>query len=791
MLPTMDAAEVGSSARRAVALLLAYVGDESAGRELREEAVAVTVRTMFAHIAAARGMGPVAVGSTGPWDDGVLEGVRELLVPVRELEIEELGYLYEGLIETGARKQAGAHYTPRALAEEVVQHALEPLMHRADGKAVSSSEILELRVVDIAAGSGVFLIAAAQFLAARLAEAWGREGVPGRDAVREIVRHCLYGADINPTAVEICRRSLWLLAGDPSLPLTFLDDRVLCGNSLVGLVSEREVAERRVGVSTGSPSGGAGASVASASVRVADAVLADAVVATALAYGGKPGRELEAAYGRLETALAAGDLAALGEICSVGLTPTVPTGYSRWRPLHWALVVPEVMARGGFDAVIGNPPFLGVKNIRGALGQNLRDYLAQTLLRGESGRSDLVVFFLARAARLSRRTVGLVLPDGISEGDIARHGPAAALAQGFRIYRAETSRPWPSEAGVRIALLWMERAPTGSPNSVPAVLDGVPVAEIGPGLGRTATGSRAGKRVPPVWIPHGYQATIVLGKSLVLTRAQAAAMVAEDARSADWIREYLSGDDLVSTVGPRSTRQVLDVGALEPQVWGQVPPVARHLREVVLPERERQFAKYPHLTERWWRFHNRVDRLYDEMVGLSETIALAKHAKYIWPVLVPVGPVISNGAIVYPTEDRAVFGFLASEPHRIWAIEEGGSRLNQSHRYNPSRLLTTYPFPGSIDGVRDPGNQLAAAMGQARDELGLGVTDLLNLVHAARSPAVEIKAIREAVAEVDRAVVAAHGFDLELAHDLQVTGSRTWFGLDATTTGLLRAHLLG
>jgi len=717
---------------------------------------AALVRTAFEVMAAVRGLRsePVNPALLGP-----------AAAQFAGLEIEELGYLYESLLEAGSRKHAGAHYTPRALADEVVLHALEPLVHDLDGSPLSSAELLDLRVADITCGSGVFLIAAAEYLAARVEEAWTREGATGRSAIRDVVAHCLYGADINPLAVEICRRSLWLLAGDRSLPLTFLDDRVLCGNSLLGVLDE---------------------------VDVATSAAADAFVATGLSHGGKPGPELDAGYARLAAATAAGDEEALDEIRAAGLTPTVPTDYARWQPLHWALAVPEVVARGGFDAVIGNPPFLGVKNIRGALGQNLRDYLARTLLDGGSGRSDLMVFFLARAVRLSRRTVGLVLSDAISEGDSARFGTAAAIARGFRIYRAETSRPWPSAAGVRISLVWLAR---GTAGPATAVLDGCEVEEIGPGLGRAGSAAPAVRRPPPAYLPHGHQATIVLGKSLLLTRDQAAAMVAEDPRSAAWIREYLSADDLVSTAGPRSTRLVLDVGDVDAEVWGAVPPVARHLTEVVLPERTAQWAKYPHLVERWWRFHNRVDRLYDEMAGYAEVIALAKHAKYIWPVLVPVGPgigpVISNGAIVYPTDDRAVYGFLASEPHRLWAVEEGGSRLNLSHRYNPSRLLATYPFPESIDLVRDPGEHLAAAMDAARDQLGLGVTDILNQVHSMPSPAVEIERVRSAIAEVDRAVLAAHGFTIDLEHALRSDGERTWFGPDARGTGLLRARLLG
>lgn len=769
--PTDDG-DVGAVVRRAVELVVGTAGTgEAAGEPDREgyrDAVAFVMRTACAVAADARGL-TLPVDASPAWSSDLQAEVSELLKPVGRLEVVQLGYLYEGLLEAGSRKHAGAHYTPRALADEVVQHALEPLVRGDGGRPLGSAAILDLRVVDIAAGSGVFLIAAAEYLAARLEDAWESEGVAGRDAVREVVAHCLYGADINPLAVEICRRSLWLLAADPALPVTFLDDRVLCGNSLLGLVVADAGAARRIG----------------------GVLVADAMVATALATAGRGVPEVAAAYERLDAAIATQDGAALARICESGLTPTVPTDYSRWRPLHWALAFPEVMARGGFDAVIGNPPFLGVKSIRGALGQNLRDHLAATLLDGGSGRSDLVVFFLAQATRLSRRTVGLVLSAGAAEGDSARHGTAAAIARGYRIYRAETSRPWPSAAGVRISLVWLARGATGP---APTVLDGREVEEIGPGLGRAGSAERSVRRPPPAYLPHGYQATIVLGKSLLLTRDQAAAMTAEDPRAGAWIREYLSGEDLVSAPGPRGSRLVLDVGEVDAETWGAVAPVARHLTEVVLPERRAQWVKYPHLVERWWRFHNRVDRLYDEMAGYDEVIALAKHAKYIWPVLVPVGPgaspVISNGAIVYPTDDRAVYGFLASEPHRLWAVEEGGSRLNQSHRYNPSRLLATYPFPDSIDLVREPGEGLAAAMEAARDELGLGVTDVLNQVHAARSPAAEIERVRRAIAEVDRAALAAHGFAVDLEHAWRTDGGRAWFGPDATGTAQLRARLL-
>ncbi|WP_183407689.1 Eco57I restriction-modification methylase domain-containing protein [Nocardioides marmoriginsengisoli] len=622
-------------------------GDVDPG-EIFRAAVAALLRAAFVDLAERRGTVPASYEGSLLFAPDRYGALPAPSAPACA-EIDDLGRLYESLlgltcrrddrgrlevVATAGRKHAGAHYTPPDLAAEVVRHALAPLV-------AGPRAILDLRVADIAAGSGAFLLAAARDLG-------GRDGAP---SLRQIVSTCLYGADIDALAVEVGRLSLWLLVGDPDLPLSFLDEHLVVGNALLD--------DDRLGT-----------------------------------------------------------------------------------PVDWAALAPA-----GFDAVVGNPPFLGVKGIRGALGRELRDHLAGSLLDGESGRSDLAIFFLARARRLSTATIGLVLPAAIWSGDNYRFGLARAFEEGFACYRAETSRPWPSDAGVRIALTWLSRIPAGRP-----LLDGVPVDRIPATRARDASRSAG----PPPWMPHGFQASIVLGKSLLLTRDEAAAMIGEDSRAERWIREYLSGDDLVSTPGPSSSRCVLDLAGADLDDLLAIPPIARRLR-AVRTERDGQLGKYPQLAGRWWTFLNRVDRLYDELAGFSEVIAFSKHAKYTWPVLVGTGPVFSNGAIVYPTDDRAVYGFLASTPHRIWATEEGGSRLNQSHRYNPSRLLRTYPFPDSIASVRGPGEELAAAMSAARDELGVGVTEVLNRVHGADRAATSIERIRRAITEVDAAVLAVHG----------------------------------
>jgi type I restriction-modification system DNA methylase subunit len=163
------------------------------------------------------------------------------------------------------RKSSGSYYTPDYIVQYIVQNTLGPLVRgecrpkheplsdelkRIGAKKIpaptgplSPDEILDLKVLDPAMGSGHFLVAATEFLARAYGEALLREGQIAGDVIsdeefirhkRMIVERCIYGVDINPLAVELAKLSLWLFTMDPSRPLSFLDHHLKCGNSLIG-----------------------------------------------------------------------------------------------------------------------------------------------------------------------------------------------------------------------------------------------------------------------------------------------------------------------------------------------------------------------------------------------------------------------------------------------------------------------------------------------------------------------------------------------------------------------------
>ncbi|WP_236146892.1 Eco57I restriction-modification methylase domain-containing protein [Scytonema millei] len=178
------------------------------------------------------------------------------------LDVEELGSVYESLLDfhpqiqarqgiyefqlvTGSdRKTTGSYYTPPELVRQLIKSALEPVIEEKlkEAKTVSEKEtaLLSLKVCDPACGSGHFLLAAARRIGKELAIVRTGEAQPGveplRKAIRDIVQNCIYGVDLNPLAVDLCKVALWIEGFNRGLPLNFLDHRIKCGNSLVGVL---------------------------------------------------------------------------------------------------------------------------------------------------------------------------------------------------------------------------------------------------------------------------------------------------------------------------------------------------------------------------------------------------------------------------------------------------------------------------------------------------------------------------------------------------------------------------
>ena len=356
----------------------------------------------------------------------------------RDTGPDELGYVYEGLLElvpqiTGdgrsfsfagadesrghARKTTGSYYTPDELVQRLLASALDPVVKRTiDAHPEQPADaLLDLAIVDPACGSGHFLLAAAHRLADHVARIRA-QGTPAPDdyqrALRDVVRRCIHGVDMDPLAVKICKVGLWMESIDPGLPLTFLESHIRRGNSLIGtsraLMGEQvpdaawavlEGDDRKVAKSlkrrnreeiaghqrlpfeprneTGALREAMRAVEQAADTDVGalakkqrrwkallaseayehEKLVADAWCAAFLWPKDEPGPVVETAPTTAAwRALRDGD--APPSPVLVDTTRRIVEDHGLF---HWELAFPHVLARGGFDVVLGNPPWERVK----------------------------------------------------------------------------------------------------------------------------------------------------------------------------------------------------------------------------------------------------------------------------------------------------------------------------------------------------------------------------------------------------------------------------------------------
>jgi hypothetical protein len=360
-------------------------------------------------------------------------------IAYRDLGVEQLGAVYETLLDyepridrepspsvhsrrpraaspasfrvalvrgSGVRKATGSFYTPQPLADYLVRRTLGPLV-----QAAAPGDILRLRVVDPAMGSGAFLVAACRYLADAYETAMIRTGGCAASdfgenervaARRTIAERCLYGVDVNPMAVQLARLSLWLTTLAADRPLTFLDHHLQSGDSLIGAWLEhlrrapilrpgRRAAQQSWPLFDGA--GVAEALGAALPVRFSLAELPgdtiEQVRTKERALAALNGRHTSLSkwkrvadvwcapwFGRSDGAVPASVFGALSDAILAGGGALPPSTAHRYleraaaiaqahRLFHWELEFPEIFfgsegerrPDAGFDAVIGNPPW--------------------------------------------------------------------------------------------------------------------------------------------------------------------------------------------------------------------------------------------------------------------------------------------------------------------------------------------------------------------------------------------------------------------------------------------------
>ncbi len=317
-------------------------------------------------------------------------------------------------------------------------------------------------------------------------------------------------------------------------------------------------------------------------------------------------------------------------------------------PFHWALEFPEVfMQRGGFDAIVGNPPFMGGQKITGNLGNEYREYLVSQLAGGKRGSADLCSYFFLRATGLLRETgqFGLLATNTIAQGDTREVGLDQLAAAGCVIPRAVPSRPWPGVASLEVAHVWVHRGEWKGP----FVLDEKATDGITAFL--TPPGAVAGK-------PHRLKAnegksfigSYVLGMGFVLTPEEAQRLIEKDARNKEVLFPYLNGEDLNSRPDQSPSRWVINFFDWPIEKAMQYPDCFRIVEEKVKPERMKNNRKV--YRDRWWHYAEKRPELYRTISGLERVLVKSEVGNKLSFAFVPNGWVYSHMLILFAFDDN-------------------------------------------------------------------------------------------------------------------------------------------
>ena len=702
------------------------------------------------------------------------------------------------------RRRSGSHYTPRELTAPIVEKALEPILTRlGNGGVPLAAELLDLNICDPAMGSGAFLVETCRFLAEKLVEAWkvygDRPEVPsGEDelvfARRVVAQRCLYGVDRNPMAVDLAKMSLWLATLAQDEPLTFVDHALRDGDSLVGLT------KRQIAAFTWKT--GALPPQLELNTRVVDAVERVVKLRREIQEAG-----LEVAQWELEDKLAEadealedvrffGDLAieAFFQFSTAKDREKVRQGYLQdlqdwaeiehrerlarkrkgvppFAPFHWEIEFPEVLDRKnlGFDAFVGNPPFLGGRNLSAAQGPQYSEWL-RALHTKSSGGADLAAHFFRRAFDLLRRdgTFGLIATNTIGQGDTRSTGLRWICSHGGEIYQAQTRFKWPGAAAVVVSVVHVVKGRFCGQKR----LDGqyVDIDEI------TAFLFHAGGHDDPVRLKanadQSFQGSIVLGmgftfddtdtKGVATPLAEMRRLKRKSPRNAAVIFPYIGGQEVNKSPVQAPHRWAIDLGERsESECRQRWPDLMTILEARVKPERHRKDGKkYPRMVHEWWKYWNPRPRLRAAIAHLDRVLAVSRVGQQCALTFLPSGMVFADSLIIFPLDTHAAFCALQSRPHEIWA-RFFGSSMKDDLRYTPTDVFETFPFPRNW--TTDPSLEAA---GQTyydfRADLLVrnneGLTKTYNRFHDPHDNHPEITQIRTLHTAMDRAVLDAYGW---------------------------------
>lgn len=715
---------------------------------------------------------------------------------------------------------------------------------REDWKLKTPAALLDLKVCDPAMGSGAFLVQVCRWLADRLIDAWSAaedascfvtadgevvDVIGTREPLRKdaeervltarrlIAERCLYGVDMNPLAVELAKLSIWLITLAKGRPFGFLDHNFRCGDSLLGITDVEQLNYLDINPGKGSTKKLFASTIETAvsealelRSQLRNRAIRDIRDVEAMARLDESARRKLALPGLIADAFVAEVLVANGkEPITAGIALDIgeamsneqdsintlsrssqeklqrDIGESRRarRPFHWPLEFPEVFRRenGGFDAFVGNPPFLGGQRISGTMGTAYHTYLVNFVTYEEKYSADLVVYFFLRLFTLlrDRACCGLLARRSASEGRNREVGLTQLIARGAHLYVVNTNIEWPGKASVIVHQIHISKGEWSGCRT----LNGRKVDRIAADLGEAE-----------FWKPgrlnenmgRMFQGTILLGEGFKVDEETAHAWILHDGRNEEILYPFVGGNEINTSPSGEPQCWVINFWDWPKDRAETYPAPFEMVRSKVKPVRDKNKRKAR--REKWWIYGETASGLY-RAIGRGDKFLSRSHEAQIRETLERV-LVISTGISKFPAftflqsnrtfsnklcvladQRFAVFALLTSDVHGVWAWAQKTSLGADLYSlvYAHGNIFETFPFPKGLlemgnDTLEELGLELFRSRQRYMDSLNMGLTKFYNAFHDPEQNdqgLVQIRALQERINSIALREYGWDNLDLE------------------------------
>lgn len=770
------------------------------------------------------------------------------------------------LVKSDARSSSGSHYTPDELVQPLIKNSLDHIIEeklKESNQESKAKALLSIKVCDVACGSGHILLSASRRIALELAKVRTGEDFPSpapyREAIREVIINCIYGVDKNPLAVELCKVALWLEAHNPGEPLNFLDHHIKCGDAIVGLAHKEELENGIADEAFKKLAGDDGEITKKLSknnreqrkkrdrlkeyfqgvyknydnfmtkfhnfeklpennpeeilfkqneyfklindpeiVRLRDL----ANIQTAQFFIPKTVEN--------EVSLVT-DAEYLSYTMGANIPERVKFGAEAVsidkKFFHWFLEFPEVFVKGGFDCILGNPPFLGGNKISTNYGNEYLEYLKFNYFPA-GGTSDYVTYFLRRIFNVTKEKgfLAIITTNTIAQGDTREGGLDIIVKNNGNINFAVKSMPWTGLATVSVSLLsifkgnWFKNF----------ILDAKHTEYINSYLTNEKNLIKVVKLKTNK--SKSFIGSYPLGDGFILTKEEATNLIELNPKNKAIIFPYINGRDLNSNYDQSPSRWIINFfDWSEEKCKNEYPECYKILEEKV--KAERALNKRKERRERWWQYAEKSPNLYLTIKSMASVICKTRHSPNCAFEYVNTNVVFQEAIVIFSNNFKYFFSIMSSTIHEMWAWNYGSTLGESTLRYSPSDCFETFPFPvyspqpslnhregvNSVSGSSISDFSLFTSHLALLEEVGktyhdfrkdlmykmkLGLTDTYNLFHKkdlsvddviktskqeqsiCESAFKDISVLRELHKKMDNEVLKTYGWtDIDLAHD--------------------------